>query len=224
MPGDRKRFARATKQWHTMLEDQNFSASSDTGIIAVLCSYYSDERADHDGREMPEDTLAIRAVAEQLAQRITEHGRVAELVLNASRDDITAALQDRAVSDMHLVGHGCLSAIDLISVTDDGVEEAYYDWEDIVANVNHLKRGLFVQRTCGVYARPFSVPLGLFATISPANVYVPAGHEIEAYDIDHPIYELLQPLSDGEELTYSYIKSVFYDAEQLAQFSNYQNT
>lgn len=199
MPGNRKTFNRAMAKWEHLEKEGHLSVPPELGRTAIISSSFTDE---------PPDTMtgitelaSFRNEAKELAARIHAVGGKPELVIDATRHDITQLVQDPGVASMYVIGNGSLSAL-LLDVKD------YYDWTNISDATTHLKQGKFIQRQCGGLTRIVNVPLGLFAVNDHRSVHAALDAEFYPLNLDDPVNELVLPVFDVDRVGYDMIKNL----------------
>lgn len=200
MASDRKQFMRSYSRWETHMKEGNLSVEIEVGKVAIISSPFTD---DEPSTESGISELAsFRTEAKALADRVYESGLTPEVVIDASRDDMTALIKDATISSMYVIGNGSLSAL-ILDVGD------HYDWYEAAQATDHLKRGVFIQRQCGGLTRTVNVPLGLFVVSNPLNVYAAVGDEFYPKSLDDPENDKIQPVFEDPIVTYESVKSKF---------------
>jgi hypothetical protein len=208
MASDKQQYRDALVRWDTLNEERMYSLPRYLGGVAVLCScndWPLESMEDSPGSRTGDDPAALRAEALKLAAAIRAGGQAVDVALDATGSDIDAVLQDRRISDVIVIGHGNLSDFFIRDMRTDGV----YDWLDVSIAADHLKTGLFVQRTCAVPSRSLSVPLGLFAMHDHRNVIAPVGSFFMPTSLSHPDNDLLVQVTDMRRMAYRDVKKRF---------------
>ena len=197
MASDSKEFARALAKWDSLQEAREYSVRN--GEVAVMYSGRSFEEGDVD---------AFTEEAYQLLDAYKEIGMRPFVVDEFTLDDVADVFRDRSVSDIVMIGHGTISAINIV---DD--KYPILDWRHISLLSDHLKTGMFVQRHCGKFNRALNVSLGSFAmrshdrVLAPANKYLPlrTGVEDEL---------LIRRFNTLQRLTYYDVKTKFNNGDE----------
>src|SRR5690242_14401000 len=112
MAGDRQRYETALDVWQNHRADENFSEPSETGGLAILVPYDTSRYADH---QPTERISALTKEASQLADYALEQGKVVDVAINAGPVDFERALKDTFISDIILIGHGCLASFEVVN-------------------------------------------------------------------------------------------------------------
>lgn len=183
-----KRFARklekATAHHEKLLEMERFSLPIDQGKLAIMHSYgttvNSEFSADEQKRIFREEAEEV-AAGDWAAQ-------YADVSVHpvASNLDMDLALMDREVAGVVLVGHGTIAAYRMLA-------GEYYNWESATRAVRELKLGHFVQRTCGEFRVPRSVPLGTFVVADRRNLIAPVGVAIDDANPEESVFTQVYP-------------------------------
>lgn len=212
MPGDRKEFERAHAHWQELMARRQFSVAPDVGKTAILSSHAM-VSAESLGQE---EVQQFDTEAYDIAEGLSAEGYEVDVIIDAKGDDFKDVLKDRTTSDIIVIGHGALPYIYMqngLRKDQSGYQTEYsdrFDWRDVAAAADHLKTGLFIQRTCGHYVRKLSVPLGLFAVNDPSRVIAAVNNHFTPKNLSDPQNERLYPaLSPDFPLSYGLIKRVF---------------
>lgn len=211
MAGNKKRYNKALTKWDILRRAHYYSLPEAEGTTAIICSlehiYKPDQlESPYNSYKANKELSVFRREALSLADRIYKSGRLAEVAINASSADFKAVLKDPTFASIQVIGHGCLSSINI----KDEYGQGYFDWLDVSWESDHLKAGEFVQRTCGNFARGLSGPLGTFAMADHRRVIAPVAEEFTPRGLDHPqCRDLLLPVTDRQRMDYNYIKSTF---------------
>jgi hypothetical protein len=182
---DHSKFTQALGRWDRLSADSHFSVPSECGTFAVILAY------DH-SRDVEHETIdtfpTYVAEANAIADRALAAGKKVELVINATRADFRAVLREPTISDVTVLGNGCLSAVELPN------PDTRVDWKNVSRMADHLKTGVFTQRFCGTTPRLLNVPLGLMAVSSHQNVHAPLWKYFRPRHIDSSENRYIRPL------------------------------
>lgn len=207
MASDRDKFKNSLRKWDQLRDQEFFSVPKNLGKTAIFCSYaiidLVGERLYKKGHK---DVKSFRKEAFSIADRITEEGKQAEVILNASDIDFDFILHDESFSDIITIGHGNLS---MLIINDEENIDQPIDWYDLSSFTDHLKTGNFVQRQCGTFGRDISVPLGMFCVSNHCDVVAPIGLPFNPRGLNHPANELLDYVTEQPRLDYQSAKSNF---------------
>jgi hypothetical protein len=223
MASDSKRFHRALEKWRDHHIAGEFSESPKLGKTAIafslIGSVSNEEHAD-----IQKQIDYYEEEARFLGKRISEMGGKAILFAGFTLPNLQSMLEDRSIANIYLVGDGAFSYIyNDESYSDEGAD-GFIDWTDISDMTTHLKRGIFVQRTCAMFTRNLSVPFGAFAMASHANVFSPLGNNFspEIYTslpfLESPEEDKIVQVYQSNELTYNYVRAA-YNSEQVIKAS-----
>ena len=200
MANDREQYPKALRKWDGLLADEALSVPSEYGSLAIMLAY------DHKRDENPltTDTFAhFASEAYALADDAQLRGKTVKVAINAQREDFRQVLQDPSISDIIVIGNGCLSAVNVPA------PEKRIGWQHVGHMTDHLKTGLFVQRVCGILPRVLNVPMGLMAVSSHTQVHAPVNRSIEPTSIHHNSNRLIKPVADEHRLSYEAIMNLF---------------
>lgn len=204
---DRSKFTEALNKWDTLSGTGSLSVPAECGSLAVLLAY------DHGRDLLPEtiDTFPVYlAEANAIADKALAHGKKVELVINSRRADFRLIMRDPSISDVTVIGNGCLSAVTL------GSPEGRIDWKNISRMTDHLKTGTFTQRFCGSTPRFLNVPLGLMAVSSHRHVHAPLWKYFRPKDIVSAENNHIKSLLDTDRADYETIMSRFPQRRHVA--------
>lgn len=205
-------FAASTEKWRELYSNGQFSVPTEMGKVAILCSHWSNLS----GKQKRKEVKQLAQEADDVAEQLRGADRYATVLQNTTCSDLVEAVQDPEVSDLILVGHGSFSSFSLPAASGIG----RFGWKDAAEVTTHLKTGCVVQRTCGLYSQRPAVPLGLFVVNNPSNVWAAGGKFFEPKDIDDPINDLLQPITDQTDLlNLEYIRQTFVGGDQPTRAS-----
>ena len=205
MASDRKCYQRALRKWDAHRIDGDLSVPEHEGDAAILCTYAELDAA-YEAKRARKDIKIFRKEAFAIADELWSMDKDSEVILNAKVDDVREVLTDPSFSDVYIVGHGTLAAMFLMAETE---EDSVFDWMDVSEHADHLKQGAFVQRTCGLLPRNLNVPLWTFAMADHRDVFAPVGASFVPRGLLHPMNELMQPVSEGPRMSYTYVNDVF---------------
>jgi hypothetical protein len=200
MANDREQYPKALQKWDQLHIDGAFSMPAELGSLAIMLAY------DHKRDENPLHTdtfVDFESEAYALADEAQLRSKKADVAINATRADFREAMQNPSVTDIIVIGNGCLSAVNVPA------PEKRVGWQHVGHMADHLKTGLFVQRFCGILPRRLNVPMGLMAVSSHSQVYAPVNRSIEPKSIHHPRNRLIQPVTAEKRLTYEAILADF---------------
>ncbi len=198
MASDRQQFNRAMQKWEMLHESNLYSAPKSDGHTVVAYSTYSVEVAEE---EIKNEINVFAAEALDYVSRYREYGHNASLMEGVERQEFKEVIKNPDVSGVIVIGHG-----DLSSIYDDNGDKI--DWRDIAKWTTHLKRGHFVQRTCGNTLRDLSVPLGTFALANHRRLFAPVGVSFCPEDYPEEEERMCQA-SNYKKLSYNLIKELF---------------
>lgn len=206
MPDDSKQFERAVGWWEEMHNSKAYSLPSEVGGLAVICSYYTDfnnDSTDRVSKQSLRDIKKFRNEGLKIAELAQKQGKQAEAILNANAIDVGNVLRDPTISDVVVIGHGCLSSV---YMKDPRSADTLYDWYDVALDTDHLKTGVFTQRFCGGLRRKLPVPLGTFAMADHRNVLAPIGLYFASKGLDYYRNDHLVPVSETKGLNIAQVK------------------
>ena len=212
MAGNSDRYAAALQHWDEYSNAGNFSVPSDMGKVAILCPYV-DTYDSH--REEVDKYPKLEAEAFSIADDLQQRGKTPIVAQRAKPYDFAQVLKDPSISHVLLIGHGCLSSVEVENPTSD---DARLDWENLAAMADHLKTGSFIQRMCGTTPRKLNVPLGLMVVSEHRNVLAPLGESFAPQDTADPQNELVKPVTRLARMEYADIKRDF--PQQKLPFSS----
>lgn len=189
----------AARQHQTKLAEGKVSLPTGLGKLAIIVSRVPDHRRDAaDPREQHRVFLEEAKLLE--AERKPWHQGV-EIRRIANIIDMKLDFGDPEVTDIILIGHGCISAL-----WAEGGQN--FDWRMAAKAATYLKQGRIEQRMCGDWPnkRPvdtesprnnprdaYTVPLGTFAVTDLTNVIaatakvIPDAHPAAGFF--EPVYE-----------------------------------
>lgn len=175
MATDSERFERALHKWDQLHEAGSYSAPAELGKLAIMLPY------DHKRETgfVIDDFSSFEAEALAIADHAKRAGKVAEVAINATKSDFRSVMHDPLVSDIVVIGNGCLSSVAL-----DGTDKRV-DWLHLSRMSNHLKTGVFTQRFCGFTPRELNAPLGMFAMNDHRNIMAPVHRFIRPRSLTH---------------------------------------
>ena len=211
MATNRRKLKNAISKWDQLHDAGDFSLPEKLGTTAIICSMLDDSKEDqllgmHSIHKSRKELKLFRNEALALADRISRMGELAEVVINASANDFKTILRDPTYSSIQVIGHGNLAALFIKGEKD----QDYFDWNDVSRETDHLKQGVFTQRTCGNIVRNYSVPLGTFAMSDHSRIIAPVACEFSPRGLDHPqCNDLLVPVTDRPRMDFAYIKNTF---------------
>jgi hypothetical protein len=200
MATDSERFDKALGKWDSLQRDECFSVPPQDGTLAVVLAY--DHKRDKNPKTI-DSYVDFEVEALKIAGNARLSGKSVELVLNATRSDFRSIIQDEKISDVTVIGNGCLSSV---AVPD---EKQRVDWLHISRMSTHLKTGSFTQRFCGQQSRQLNVPLGLFAVDDHRKVNAPVGRFIRPTGLKHRHNRHIQPITQSSRLSLDDIKEQF---------------
>ena len=196
----------AEKRLH-LLDEQKFSLPSGEGKLAIIVSRVPDYRTKNVSAEQQHKAFLEEAYRLQ-QQRLSDHQEVMIRPI-AVVGDMKFDFGDPEVTDIIMIGHGCIS-----SMWADGGR--YFDWHDAAKATSFLKQGKIEQRMCGnlpskksktnelgilateELPHKYSVPLGTFAVRELVNVTAATGMSIP--DVD-PSDELFRPIFSATHIS-----------------------
>lgn len=186
MAGDKQSYRRAMQKWEGLQASRALSVAADVGKTAIIVT--SGEGVNDAGIEAEVAEKIFADEAERLAEAIRLRGGRPE-ILRSTYANMINVICSTEVASIYTIGHGTLSSID----TDD---ELPFDWRIASKVSDHLKRGVFVQRQCGVVGRNLNVPLGLFVASSFSSVYAAVGERLPTQlEEEHEV--LFQPVQNS---------------------------
>lgn len=197
MASDREKYDKALSRWDELAIAGDFSVPAASGKLAVILAY-DHARDQVPGLLDPYDTFRSEALA--LADQATRQGKAVELVEDARRADFRSIMRDPSISDVTVIGNGCLSSVALTG------NERRVDWANLARMSDHLKTGRFIQRFCGSTPRQLNVPLGLMAMASHNQVIAPVNKYVRPKSVAPRHNRQLKPVTDQDRLTYDDIK------------------
>jgi hypothetical protein len=204
MASDQFRYEQALGTWQSHIDAGNVSVPSSEGSVAILVPYLGlDEFERH--RPINERLPALRAEANRLADSIQERGTTVNVAINAVPFDFESALKDSSVSDIILIGHGCLASVQV----DNPTSYNRLDWEDLFGMSNHLKTGVFMQRVCATLPRKLNVPMGLLVVNNHRNVQALVGESPTTDDLLQYGDSDLPSVTNLDKMSYADIKQSF---------------
>lgn len=202
MATNERMYQAALTEWDALNAAGSLSVPATDGITALLLPFNHTYR---DSENLEGQNFSDLCDATyRLADQAMAQGRDIELAINATAVDFDRVLTDHTISDVIVIGHGCLASIEMTSVHDTD----RIDWRDVAYYANHLKTGKFVQLTCGTLPRKLNVPFGLFAVSAHHNVLAAVGERIvPAYfwRVDSPI----APVTSKSRLDLESVKELF---------------
>lgn len=202
MAGDRIRYETALDAWRNNFDSGNFSVPREHGAVAVLVPYVEHKNID---RDQDEQLPSLEREAFDVADMVTEQGRKAQVAINAKSADFETVLSETSISDIVLIGHGCLSSVEV----DNPNKENRLDWEDLSKMATHLKTGRFIQRVCSTLPRDLNVPLGLMVVNDHRNVRALVGQRVTNDSLDKFGDTELLPVTNLPKMEYEDIKKEF---------------
>ena len=171
-----------------------------------------------------EDVELFKREAAAYEERFWLQNRKADIIEDATADDVQNVLWDRSYSSVIMIGHGALPYVYMRNEfrphrTNDNkvVPGNRVDWRDVADMAEHLKLGVFIQRHCGNYARRLSVPLGAFAMSSHRNVLAPVGSYFNPASLTDSENRRVRSVSPSWRLGYDFVKDTFDYQEFLAE-------
>ncbi|HSH55818.1 MAG TPA: hypothetical protein VK983_03260 [Candidatus Limnocylindrales bacterium] len=199
MASNRTEFNAALAVWDDRRANNEFSVPHDSGSLAILCPYI-----DKPDREEFDRWPAFEAEALMVADNYHHQGKLVEVALHAALTDFKSIFSDPSVSDVVIIGHGCLSSVEVTNP--DGHD--LMDWLDVSRAADHLKTGVVVQRMCGGLPRKLNVPLGLFAVNDHRHVQAAVGikGDIGALDTEN---QIIHAVTAMPRMGYEDIKEAF---------------
>jgi hypothetical protein len=200
MASNKAEYIAALGVWDMRKAAGDFSVPQDMGTVAILCPY-----VERPGREELDRFPALQKEALEIADLLQNRDTEVTVGLGAQSADFKAALCDPTISDMVLIGHGCLSSVEV----DNPATEYRLDWLDLAKMSDHLKTGRFVQRICGGLPRSFNAPLGLMVMRTHNRVEAPVGKQIMPTDLSDTQNQLIRPVTTLDRMEYADIKSEF---------------
>lgn len=193
-----KNIEAASQRRQLLLDEGKLSLASGAGKLVIIVSSAPAYGATHlEPREQHkaflEEAYNLKAERKSLHQDVKVRSRAVVL-------DIKFDFADPEVTDIILIGHGCISAL----WAEGG---KYFDWQSASKATTYLKQGNIEQRMCGnlptekvrldsgevIEKLPpnYSVPLGTFAVSNLVNVLAAPG--IVLPDVK-PNEQLFQPV------------------------------
>lgn len=175
MATDSERFERALQKWDQLQEAGSYSAPSVIGKLAIMLPY------DHKRESgfVVDDFETFHSEALAIADHAKAAGKVAELAINAGKSDFRDVMRDPTISDVLIIGNGCLSSVALHG------PDKRVDWLHLSRMSDHLKTGTFVQRFCGFTPRQLNAPLGMFAVNDHRSIMAPVNKFIRPRSLTH---------------------------------------
>lgn len=171
------------------MADGMFSAPVEQGKLAVVHSLGVTQDSDYTADQQK---AIFKAEAEVVAEhRFASQYKTTEVYPVATSYDMNLILEDDEVAGMILIGHGTIAALRL-------VDDNYYNWRNAERATRELKLGHFIQRTCGHFAVPQSVPLGTYVAADRRKLIAPVGIKI---DDKHPDESVFTQVYDTEQVT-----------------------
>lgn len=188
-----KRFVRqlekADVRHRTLLELGRVSLPVAEGKLAIVHSFGTTTNSDYTDKQQ-------KKIFEEEAHHVAESDLAkayddVQVVPVASAIDLDLVFGDKEVAGMVLVGHGTIAAFRLAN-------DKHYNWQNAERAVTDLKLGHFVQRTCGMFKVPQSVPLGTYVVSNRRNLVAPVGLVI---DDKHPDESAFTHVYDSEQVS-----------------------
>lgn len=202
MANDCIRYEQALDTWQSHLDTGNLSVPSEVGTIAILVPYVNDFDTE---RPATERLLSFETEAYELADNAKAQDRKVEVAVNATPIDFKGVLQDASISDIILIGHGCLASVEVASPETNN----RLDWEDLSIMADHLKTGRVVQRVCAALPRDLNVPIGLLVVSDHRNVHALVGQSVTSEGLAEFTQVGLLPVTSLARMEYADVKSEF---------------
>lgn len=184
MATDSERFEKALGKWDQLHEAGHYSAPTELGSLAILLPYDHNRETGFVVDSFP----TFSAEAYSIADHAKTIGKVAEVAINATKADFRSVMHDPTVSDVVVVGNGCLSSVAVAG------RDKRIDWLHISRMSDHLKTGVFVQRFCGFTPRQLNAPLGMFAVDDHRSVLAPVNRFIRPRSLQHRHNRYIAPV------------------------------
>lgn len=200
MAGDKEQFKRAVRKWEELKRDENFSAPSDTGRVAIL---WSDASFYDEAANQRAESEEFEREADRIRANLLKRCVAATILPRVKFDDVCDVLRDKTVSDVVMIGNGGLDAFLL-----DQHRKAWMTWRDVSNEADHLKTGVFMQRFCGNLYNGLNVPFGTFAVSDHRSVLaaVGVGLPMQMRPQDEA---LIRPVHDEPQLSYQKTRELF---------------
>lgn len=206
MPTNTIVFERALHEWDDHVRYANYSQPPHIGATALLMPF---NHAVRDSKVLEGETYDdLRRATLLLAAHAARSGIEPLVAVDATETDFEEALSNHKYSHIMVIGHGCLSSVE-VQNNARPVNEQRLDWLNIATMATHLKTGRFMHLTCATLPRRFNVPLGLFAVNDHRNIYAALGSRIKPADFNFTRQGLVQPITDVRRLDYEGIKAAF---------------
>lgn len=171
-----ERLREAHAKWALLAEQGNTSVPREAGYVAIVSSAhlpgYDTQPPDEESGRYFDQFTAFHEDASDHAKYCTDTGRKVELIEGASYGDMEAILRDERCTDVILIGNGSYRSFMLPGQS--------MTWWNASQTADHLKLGMFYQRTCGHFNDfKLNVALGTFVVANLRNIWAATGKLIE---------------------------------------------
>lgn len=174
---DETEFKAAQEKWLKLQRNDEFSYAPRYGKVAILHSTLGVS-----GRRSKELNASLVEYFEREAEELRKGrellGQRALVIAGVNSVTLEQVLTNKEISDVIVIGNGTFSQVP----DDKRQQHDWIDWDDVSRMANHLKRGRFIQRTCGNVPPGFPVPFPIFALSHHANAYSPVGDSFQPED------------------------------------------
>ena len=207
MAKNRTTYEQSLDIWQERVDDGCVSIAPELGAVAILLPYVGGAEYQ---REEVEQLPSLKTEAYALADRLYARGRETVIAINAEPEDFKRVLTDPSISDVTVIGHGCLASVEVVSPE----TKNRLDWYDLAHMADHLKSGSFAQRVCGILPRKLNVPIGLMVVSDHRSVQAIVGRRVGLAEISQLAGDVLPSVTNLARMSYDDVKAAFPQRDQ----------
>jgi hypothetical protein len=180
MASDQKKLNLAIRKYAYLHSAGVLSVLPEEGEMAIFVTSDKDKDSDIDTKE-------YEAEAREVAREAGFTHNSVRIIEQPKPKHILSSVRSRNVASICFIGHGSFGTY----ATDYYKKERHVnvDWYDLSLETNHLKTGIFDQRTCALLSRDMNVALGSFVMYYSSNILMQPFKEYDVVEGTSPFYD-----------------------------------